>query len=339
MDLLIIGGTRFLGRHFTQAALDAGHRVTLFHRGQTGAELFPRAEHVLGDRDGGLGVLAGRRWDAVVDCCGYFPRVVGASARALREAAAHYTFVSSVSVYASPISEGAAEDAPTAVLADPAVETITGETYGGLKAACEREVTGVYGAQALIVRPGLIVGPFDPTDRFPYWPRRIARGGDVLAPSPPELPVQVIDARDLADWMLAMVERGLAGTYNAVGPDARLSMQECLETIRQATGSQARLVWVDGAFLLERGVEPWMELPLWVTGDDVAHGTLSAARARAAGLGCRPLADTARDTLAWDLARPEAARASSPALAAVKEAELLAAWAATLGGARPPASP
>lgn len=337
MDLLMLGGTRFLGRHFAQAALEAGHRVTLFHRGQTGAELFPTAEHVLGDRDGGLEVLAGRRWDAVVDCCGYFPRVVGASARALRDAAPHYTFVSSVSVYASPIAEGADEMATTATLADPAVETITGETYGGLKAACEREVVGVYGNRALIVRPGLIVGPYDPTDRFPYWPRRIAQGGDVLAPMPQDLPVQVIDARDLADWMLAMVERGIGGTFNAVGPQSRLTMRECLETIRQAVGSQAHLVWVDGGFLLERKVEPWMELPLWVTGDDVAHGTLSAARAQAAGLGCRPLADTARDTLAWDLARPESARASSPALAAARESELLAAWAA-VRGSRPSAS-
>jgi 2'-hydroxyisoflavone reductase len=328
MELLILGGTRFLGRHLAQGALAAGHRVTLFHRGQTGAELFPEAEHVLGDRDGGLTALAGRRWDAVVDCCGYVPRVVGAAARALRDATAHYTFVSSVSVYASPIAEGADETAATATLADPAAEAITGETYGGLKAACEREVLAVFGERALIVRPGLIVGPHDPTDRFPYWPRRLARGGDVLAPLPRELPVQVVDVRDLAAWMLAMVGRAAAGTYNAVGPDAPLSMGDCLERIRAAVGSAARLAWVDGEFLLARGVQPWMELPLWVTGDDVAHGTLSAARARAAGLRCRPLEDTARDTLAWDLGRPDGARAASPALAAAREAELLAAWAA-----------
>ena len=328
MDLLILGGTRFLGRHLAQAALDAGHRVTLFHRGQTGAGLFPRAEHVLGDRDGGLAALAGRRWDATVDCCGYFPRVVGASARALEDATAHYTFVSSVSVYTSPIAVGADESAATAVLSDPAVEQITGETYGALKAACEREVVAAFGARALVVRPGLIVGPHDPTDRFPYWPRRLARGGDVLAPLPHDLPVQVIDVRDLAAWMLAMAERRTSGTYNAVGPAVPLTMRACLERIRDAVGPGAHLAWVDGEFLLAQSVQPWMELPLWGTGEDVAHGTVSAARARALGLNDRPLEDTARDTLAWDLARPDSAREGSPALAPEREAALLAAWAA-----------
>ena len=328
MDLLILGGTRFLGRHLAAAALAAGHRVTLFHRGQTGAGLFPEAEHVLGDRDGGLGVLAGRRWDAVADVCGYVPRVVGDSARALEAACWHYTFVSSVSVYASPIAEGADESAATIVLADPATEAVTGETYGGLKAACERVVTGFYGERALVVRPGLIVGPNDPTDRFPYCPRRIARGGTVLAPEPRSLPVQVIDVRDLAAWMLARITARTGGTFNAVGPAGRLEMGACLERIRAAVGSDARIEWVDGGWLLERKVEPWMELPLWVTGDDVAHGTVSAARAVALGLAFRPLEDTARDTLAWDLARPDDARANSPALSAAREAELLAAWAA-----------
>ncbi len=328
MDLLILGGTRFLGRHFTAAALSAGHRVTLFHRGQTGAGLFPAAEHVLADRDGGLGALAGRHWDAVIDTSGYVPRVVGDGARTLHGAAGHYTFVSSISAYAQPFTAGADESAPTATLADPAVEAVTGETYGGLKAACERAVTAVFGARALVVRPGLIVGPDDPTDRFPYWPRRIARGGDVLVPNVPELPVQVIDARDLAAWMLARVERGTAGTFNAVGPDEPLTLHACVERIRTAVGGQARFVWADEEFLLARGVEPWTGLPLWVTGEDVPHSTVSAARARALGLRCRPLEDTARDTLAWDAARPDEARAASPALSAGREAELLAEWAA-----------
>ncbi len=328
MNLLLFGGTRFLGRHLAETAIAAGHRVTLFHRGRTGPELHPAAEHVLGDRDGGLAALAGRRWDAVVDLCGYVPRVVGASAAALRESTAHYTFVSSISAYAVPFAHGAAEDHALAVLSDPAVEEVTGETYGGLKAACERAAREGFGERTLVVRPGLIVGPHDPTDRFPYWPRRIARGGEVLLPGVPDLPVQVIDARDLAAWMLTMVERGETGVFNAVGPAETLTLRECVERIAAAVGSSPKWTWVDEAFLLERGVEPWMGLPLWVTAEDVGHSTVSGARARAAGLRCRPLEDTARDTLAWDMARPNSVRAESPALKPEREAELLAEWRA-----------
>jgi 2'-hydroxyisoflavone reductase len=329
MDLLLIGGTRFLGRHLAEAALAAGHRVTLFHRGRTGPQLHPGAERLLGDRDGGLGALAGRRWDAVVDLCGYVPRVVGASATALRDAAGHYTFVSSISAYATPFSPGAGEDHALATLADPAVEEVTGETYGGLKAACERAACGGFGdARVLVIRPGLIVGPHDPTDRFAYWPRRIARGGEVLAPGVPELPVQVIDGRDLAAWMLGMVERGVTGVFNAVGPAEPLTLRGCLEGIGAALGAAPSLTWVDEAFLLARGVEPWTGLPLWVTGEDVPQSSVSGARARAAGMRCRPLGETARDTLAWDLSRSDEARAGSPALTAAREAELLAEWRA-----------
>ncbi len=329
MDLLLLGGTRFLGRHFAGAALAAGHRVTLFHRGRTGAALHPAAERILGDRDGGLGALVGRRWDAVVDFCGYVPRVVGASATALRDAAGHYTFVSSISAYATPFTPGAGESHALATLADGAGEEVTGETYGGLKAACERAACEAFGeARALVVRPGLIVGPHDPTDRFPYWPRRVARGGEVLAPGVQELPVQVIDARDLAVWMLGMVERGAIGAFNAVGPVELLTLRDCLERIAAALGALPAFTWVDEAFLLGRGVEPWTGVPLWVTGEDVAQSMVSGAKARGEGLRCRPLEDTARDTLAWDLARPDEARAGSPALTAEREAELLAQWRA-----------
>ena len=327
MDLLVLGGTRFLGRHFVEAALARGHRITLFHRGSTGAELFPGCEHVLGQRDGGLAALAGRRWDTVLDFCGYVPRVVRASAEALRGSAEHYVFVSSISAFATPLGSGAGEDAPTATLADPATEEITGESYGGLKAACEREVVRVFGDAALVVRPGLIVGPYDPTDRFPYWPRRLASAGVVIAPAVPELPVQVIDARDLAAWMLAMVERRAGGTFNAVGPAERLTFRECLERVRAAVGGRSRIEWVDEAFLLERGVEPWMGLPLWVPAEDTGHSEISAGKALAQGLGFRSLEDTARDTLAWDLARPDEARAGAASLAPARETELLAEWA------------
>ncbi len=327
MDLLLLGGTRFLGRHAAAEALARGHRVTLFHRGVTGRGTFPEAEHVFGDRDGGLGALAGRRWDAVIDCCGYVPRIVGASARALAGAVGHYAFVSSVSAYASPIAEGADETAATLALEDPASEDV-GRYYGALKAACERSVGEVFGDAALVVRPGLIVGPQDPTDRFPYWVRRMARGGDVLVPAAPGRRSQVVDARDLAAWLVTCAERRTAGTFNAVGPEQPLALAEAFERLRAAVGPDARLVPVDEAFLLERGITPWMELPLWVPAEDAALETVSGARAHALGLRCRPLEETARDTLAWDLARPDTAREGSPSLRPEREAELLAAWAA-----------
>lgn len=326
MKLLVIGGTRFLGRHFVEAALRAGHAVTLFNRGRTAPGLFPGVETVTGDRDGGLGALAGRSWDAVFDPSGYVPRIVRASASALAGRAGFYAFVSSISAYAAPMTPGADESAPLATLADPAVEEITGETYGGLKAACEREVARVFGERALLVRPGLIVGPHDTTDRFPYWPRRLARGGEVLGPGSPEQPVQVIDARDLAAWLLAMVERGAGGTFNATGPAEPVTLGGLLERAALALGTPSRVTWVDEAFLLARGVVPWTELPLWVPREDAGLDEVSIARAVAAGLSFRPLAETVRDTLAWDLARPDAVRAASPALRPEREAELLREW-------------
>lgn len=328
MRLLVLGGTRFLGRHFVEAALAAGHAVTLFNRGRTAPGLFPRAESLAGDRDGGLGALAGRTWDAVLDTSGYLPRVVRASARALAGRAGSYAFVSSISAYATPLAPGADESAPLATLADPAAEEVTGETYGGLKAACEREVAGAFPGRALLVRPGLIVGPHDSTDRFPYWPRRLARGGEVLAPGDPAQPVQVIDARDLAEWLLAMLGRGAGGTFNATGPAARLTFGALLEGAARALDADVRVTWVDEAFLLARGVRPWTELPLWVPREEAGFDEVSIARALAAGLALRPLAETVRDTLAWDLARPEAARDGSPVLGPEREAQLLAEWRA-----------
>ncbi len=326
MRLLVIGGTRFLGRAFVEAALAAGHDVTLFHRGTSNPGLFPRARAVLGDRDGGLGALGTGTWDAVFDPSGYVPRIVRTSASALAGRVGRYAFVSSISVYAPPLVPGADESAPLAALADPATEAVTGETYGGLKAACEREVARVFGERALVVRPGLIVGPHDTTDRFPYWPRRLARGGEVLAPGSPEQPVQVIDVRDLAAWALAMLERDAGGTFNATGPAGPMTLGDFLDRAALAIGATARLTWIEEAFLLERGVAPWTELPLWVSAEDAGLDEVSIARAVAQGLAFRPLAATVRDTLAWDLARPESARAGSPALKPERERELLQAW-------------
>ncbi len=218
MDLLILGGTGFLGRHLVERALAYGHRVTLFNRGLSGPDLFPEVETIRGDREGNLSALRGRRWDAVIDTCGYVPRVVRASAALLAGAVDHYTFVSSISVYSDAIEPGADEGAPVKELADPTVEEVTGETYGGLKALCERAAEEEMPGKVLNIRPGLISGPHDPTDRFTYWPRRISAGGEVLAPDRLERRVQFIDVRDLAVWIVKMSAERRTGTYNATDP-------------------------------------------------------------------------------------------------------------------------
>ena len=248
MDLLILGGTRFLGRHLVEAALGEGHRVTLFNRGLSGPDLFPGVEAISGDREGDLSSLMGRRWDAAIDTCGYVPRVVRASAGLLANSVDHYTFVSSISVYSEGIEPGADEAAPLQELADPAVEEVTGETYGALKALCERAAEEEMPGRVLNVRPGLISGPHDPTDRFTYWPRRISAGGEVLAPDRPERQVQFIDVRDLAAWMVEMSAEGKTGTYNATGPDYVLQMGKLLEEC-EAVGGDAKIVWVSEEFL------------------------------------------------------------------------------------------
>ena len=332
MRILVRGGTRFLGRAFVEAALARGHALTLFNRGRTNPELHPGVERITGDRDGGLSGLAGRRWDAVLDPSGFFPRVVGASARALAGSAGRYLFVSSISVYAEPMRRGFDESAPVAKLADPTVEDIGGGNYGGLKALCEECVREAFGARALIVRPGLIVGPHDTTDRFPYWPRRLARGGEALAPGSPDAPVQVIDARDLASWMVSLLERGAGGTFHATGPAEPLTMGHCLERIAAAVGSDVRLTWVSEAFLQSQGIEPWMQMPLWVHAADQAFETADISRALAGGLRVRPLEETARDTLTWERSLTKDARPPSPALTPEREAEVLAAWGRAASG-------
>ena len=204
MDVLIMGGTGFLGRHLVEAALGEGHRVTLFNRGSSAPDLFPDVETIKGDRELDLSALSGRRWDAAIDTCGYVPRVVRASARLLADAVDHYTFVSSISVYPDAMEPGSDEDAPVQELLDPTVEEVTAKTYGGLKAICEQAAEEEMPGRVLNVRPGLISGPHDPTDRFTYWPRRISAGGEVLAPDSPERQVQFIDVRDLAAWIVRM---------------------------------------------------------------------------------------------------------------------------------------
>ncbi len=327
MKLLILGGTQFLGRHLVEAALARGHEVTLFHRGKTNPDLFPGVERLRGDRDGGLDVLKGRRWQAAIDTCGYVPRVVRASAELLAGAVDHYTFISTISVYADASKPNQDESARLATLADETVEEVTGETYGALKVLCERAAEAAMPGRVLTVRPGLIVGPHDPTDRFIYWPARVARGGEALAPGKPGAPVQVIDARDLAAWNLRMIEAGKIGVYNATGPAYRLTMQATLETCKAAAGSDATFTWVDEAFLLEHEVGPWMELPLWLPEGDSGLMATDCRRAIADGLTFRPLVETARDTLAWHTTRPTDHEWRA-GLKPEKEAAILKAWRA-----------
>jgi 2'-hydroxyisoflavone reductase len=318
--LLVLGGTKFLGRHAVDAALAAGHEVTTFTRGQTNPELFPGVEHLHGDRDGDLGALAGRTWDGVVDTSGYVPRVVRQSAELLRDAVGRYVFVSSISAYGD-FSEPITEETPVAELDDPDTEEIA-ESYGALKAACERVVEGVYGDRSARVRAGLIVGPFDPTDRFTYWPRRIAAGGTVLAPGDASAPVQFVDARDLAAWLVQLALAGPGGVFNATGPAEPLTFAELLERMRAATGSGAEIAWTDDRLVLDAGVQPWTELPLWLPDDDYAGmARADISRAVDAGLAFRPLEETVLDTLAWDRTLP----GERPTLTPEREREILAA--------------
>jgi 2'-hydroxyisoflavone reductase len=305
MKLLILGGTKFLGRHLVESGLSRGHEITLFTRGKTEPDLFPQVEHIRGDRDGKLDGLAGRSWDAVIDTSGYVPRVVRQSAELLKEQVKQYLFVSSVSVYANFAEPGMDEDAPLAKLEDETTEDAAAH-YGGLKALCEATVRSIFGMdRTIIVRPGLIVGPYDPTDRFTYWPVRMDRGGAVLAPGTPGRPVQIIDARDLADWMIHLAEQRLSGIYNAVGPQTALSMEELLLACESPSGTQ--LEWVDEEFLLKEEVKEWKELPLWLPASIGWDGFLAVngKKAQQAGLSCRPVKETARDTLQWFKSRPD----------------------------------
>jgi 2'-hydroxyisoflavone reductase len=319
MRILVLGGTQFLGRHTVDAALARGHEVTMFNRGRTRPELFPDVEKLRGDRDGDLSSVRGRSFDAVVDTSGYVPRIVRETIDALGDVG-HYTFVSSISVYADA-STPPTESSPVAELQEPTEEWR--EAYGELKADCEDVVRARF-PEAFIPRPGLIVGPWDPTGRFTYWPVRFADGGPILAPAPPEADAQVIDGRDLADWIVRATETGLGGTYNAV--DRAVPRAQLFETCREVAGADAELVWVDGDFLTEHEVGEWMELPLWLH-DPAYAGMLSVdpSPAFAAGLRPRPLAETVRDTLAW-VASGAAPPETAAGLDRVKEQDVLDAW-------------
>ncbi len=332
MRLLILGGTVYLGRALVEAARARGHRVTLFNRGIANPDLFPDLERLRGDREGDLAALRGKRWDAVIDTSGYLPRTVRASAEALGEAVEHYTFVSSISVYADNTRRGIIETDPVARLAPGTPEVLSAETYGALKARCEEEAEAILPSRVLTVRAGLIFGPHDTSERSAYWPARVARGGEVLAPGRPERPIQLVDVRDLAEWILEMSAARRTGVYNATGPDRTLTMREFLDTCRAVSGSDARWAWVDEAFLASHAVVAYNELPLWVPERYHAFETVNCTRARSAGLRFRPLEESLRDVLDFERVQgpgprvPKVGMPPPPALALQREAELLRVW-------------
>lgn len=306
MKLLLLGGGRFLGAAVLAAALARGHAVSVFNRGRARTAWPAGVEVLVGDRDGPLDALAGRRWDAVIDTCGYLPGPLERSSAALADCG-RYLFVSSVSAYASFEHAPVRESDPLADFSAVAPDDRRPEAYGAQKAACEAVVAAAFGERALCVRPGLIVGPGDPTGRFSHWPWRCAEGGDMLVPDAPAgAPLQLIDVRDLGDWLVRLVEDGAAGTFNAVGPldevlDWPALAAACVAAVRAHRLTPAKPVPVSEHFLVEHGVEPWSELPLWIPSTDPAHAgfhRVDATRARAAGLRTRPLADTLAAVLA-----------------------------------------
>jgi 2'-hydroxyisoflavone reductase len=327
MRILMIGGTRFVGKHIVAAALAAGHDVSVFHRGRTGPDLFPEAEHLTGDRDTDLSALATGRWDATIDTCGYFPRQVHELADALDGRGGRYTFISSISAYEAPPGPGLREDGALIELADPTVEEVTGETYGGLKVLCERAARERHGDDSFVVRPTYVIGPDDYSWRFPSWVARIARGGTVLAPGPADDPAQYIDARDMAAWIVDMVGRGAGGTFHAAGPSTDHTWCDELTTIVEAVGPPGTtLQWVDASFLLERGLDE-TAFALWMGGDEGRWvEAVDPSAAFASGLRMRPLAETVRDTLAWTAHQTQP---PTPGLDAERERELLEAWHAS----------
>ncbi len=339
LRLLILGGTGFIGPHQVRYALDRGHQVTIFNRGRRKPSLFPeifeRVQWLKGDRNDDLTALEGREWDAVIDNAAYVPRWVRISAGLLKDAARQYLFISTLSVFKDFSQPGMDESGPLDTIDDPTTEEVNGRTYGPLKALCEREAERAFPGRATIVRPGLIVGPGDPTDRWTYWPVRIDRGGEVLAPGDPEVLVRFIDVRDLTEWCIRVLEQGDTGVYNAVGPRSHTSIAEMLYGIRAVTSAAVSFTWVDLAFLDEHEVRPWSDLPAWLPARPgyEGYGSISRARAIEKGLTFRPLAVTAMETLEWWNSLPQERRSNlKVGLSRQREAELLAAWHARASG-------
>ncbi len=331
LSILVMGGTGFIGPPTVRALRDAGHRLTLFNRGKTNPGLFPGLELIKGDRlTDDIQQLQGRRWDVVVDTAAYVPRAVNSLMAQLdRDSLRQYVLVSTLSVYANFGTPGIDETAPKAVLDDPDSEDVN-QYYGALKFACEEAARAAVPGKVLTIRPGMIVGPGDRTDRFTYWPVRVGRGGRVLAPGEPTDPIQTIDARDLAGWIAHCVGTGLRGEFNATS-NAGVTFGDVLSACQQVANPQTELIWVPHDFLLEQAVNEWVDLPFWVNPGGELGGawTVNTERATAAGLTHRPIGDTIADLYAWWQQQPEERQASLRAgMSAERESEVLAAWAA-----------
>ena len=297
----------------------------MFNRGQSNSELFPEVEKLQGDRDGNLKALENGRWDAVIDTCGYVPRLVGDSAKLLADKVDHYVFVSSISAYANFADPGITETSELATMEDESVEEVNGETYGPLKVLSEKAAEAAMPGRVCHVRAGLIVGPHDKTDRFTYWPVRVDKGGDVLAPGPRDFGVQFIDVRDLSKWMIKAAEEKISGHFNVTGPKEKLSMGEFLEACQRVSSSDSELVWADHDFLVEREVGYWMELPMWLGPTHAGMTSVSIEKALDTGLSFRPLEDTIRDTLDWHKTRPSDHKMGA-GIDSEKEQVVLSAW-------------
>jgi 2'-hydroxyisoflavone reductase len=329
MKLLVIGGTVFLGRAIVEAALAAGHDVTMANRGKTNPDLYPDVEKLAVDRDGDLSAFDKRSWDAVVDTCGYVTGHTRSVAEALRDRVGHYNFISTVSVYADMSSPGVDVDAPVATTDEPESTQVTNETYGALKALCEQIVRDTYDDRACIVRPGLIVGPHDPSDRFTYWPRRFDLGGEAIVPNAKDAPVQLADVRDLGEWCVRLAENKTAGTFNGCGPASPWRFEEMIDACARAAGDNAATpVYIDEEFLLERGVMGWGHLPVWLPSAYEMAGMMACdvSRSVEAGLTFRSIDDVVTGTLAWDRTRRDTPLRGP--LEPSKEQEVLAEWKA-----------
>jgi 2'-hydroxyisoflavone reductase len=331
LSILVLGGTRFVGPHFVERARARGDTVSIFNRGRTNVGRVTGIEVLKGDRDGQLEALKGRKWDVVLDTSGYVPRHVRLSAELLAPNVGQYLFVSSISVYAS-FARPNDESSPVGKLADESIEKVDGETYGPLKALCEQAAEKAMPGRVTVLRPGLIVGPDDNTDRFTYWPARVARGGEVLAPNSPADRIQVIDVRDLSDFALRCAEQNVHGTFNLVSAPQQFTMGSLLDACLKAAASDARLTWVPASFLAEQKVEGWSDMPAWMhaVGEEAGFADTSAERATQAGLEIRPMLDTVRDTLAWHRTRPAEQQAKLKAgISPDREREVLADWHAS----------
>lgn len=342
LKILVLGGTGFIGPHMVREALRRGHEVTLFNRGRTNRNLFPDLELLVGDRDGGLNALEGREWDAVIDNSGYVPRHVADSAKLLSSAVSHYVYVSSVSAYAAMSGNLTAAsyhdvdmpnteyDSPLATMPDESVEEVTSETYGPMKVLCERAATDAMGEDRItILRPTWIAGPGDDSDRFTYWPVRVSRGGEMLAPGTADDLIQIVDVRDLATFVVDSLERRIMGIYNMVTPPGAYTMGGLLGDSQAVSGTEVNVTWVDLPFIEANGLDYNNGLPIWAParGDTRSDAIVNGDRSFRMGMSTRPLKETIRDTLSWWRTLPEDRRANMRSgLTAEREAELLAAW-------------